>query len=118
MELLLKTIIQAIDEKQGENIEIIDVTPNTPLASYYVICSASNVRKLNAIKEGIVERLEKMRLPIHHVEGTTESGWILVDAYDVIVHIFSEENRQEINLETLLKGLKRIPAEGINKVGK
>lgn len=115
-EVLLETIVHAIDDKQGEEIEIIDVSENTPLANYYVICTADNPRKLNAIKNEVVGAIEKMRLPIHHIEGREDSGWILVDAYDVIVHIFSVLKRSEVKLDDLLKNLKRISAAGfINK---
>lgn len=72
------------------------------IADYFVICSASSDRQIKAIADEISETLakeEKIR-PIH-VEGTFASGWVLIDYGDVVVHIFSPQEREFYRLEKL-----------------
>lgn len=100
---LLKAIVRAVDDKLGEDIKVINVSNRTIIGEYFVICSASNSRRLNAVKESVIESVEKLGLTIHHQEGAHGSEWLLVDAYDVIVHIFTKEERERINMEELFK---------------
>lgn len=107
----LKLILKVLNDKQGEAIESIDVSAITPLTEYYVITTANNPRKLNALKESLIEALEKEKMAINHIEGTPDSGWIIIDVYHVIVHLFSEEERQRINLDDFVlnrKDVKRL----------
>lgn len=99
---LLKLIKKAILDKKGEKVEIIDVKKITPFASYYVICSGMNYRQLDAIKESVVEVLDKNKVAINHVEGKAKSGWVLVDANSVIINIFSREERERFKLDDFL----------------
>ena len=101
----LKLITKVLSDKQGEEMQVADVSAITPLTEYYVIASANNPRKLNALKESIVEELEINKMAIHHTEGHADSGWIIIDAYHVVVHLFSEEERKRINLDDFV--LKR-----------
>lgn len=103
---IMKAIKVALEEKKAEDIIIIDVREKTPLNDYHVICSASNTRKMWAIKEEVEKQIDLVGGKIHHVEGTPESGWVLVDAFDIIVHIFSLEERERIHLEDLFKPKK------------
>lgn len=98
----LKIIKKTISEKKGEKIEIIDVKNRTPFADYYIIASANNPRQIDAIKEAVVETLAKNKLNLNHVEGKGESGWVLIDAYQFIINIFSKAERTRFNLEELL----------------
>ena len=84
---LLKAIVRAVDDKLGEDIKVINVSNRTIIGEYFVICSASNSRRLNAVKESVIESVEKLGLNIHHQEGAHGSEWLLVDAYDVIVPV-------------------------------
>lgn len=102
-EITLKTIIQAIDNKQGEDIDIIDVRNINPFATYYVVCTANNKRRLHAIQEAVQEELEKIGMAIHHCEGKKDSEWVLVDAYEVIVHIFSPFERERFDFHSLFQ---------------
>jgi ribosome-associated protein len=106
----MKAIKLALEEKKAEDIIIIDVREKTPLNDYHVICSASNPRKMAAIKEEVEKQIEHAGGKLHHIEGTPESGWILVDAFDIIVHIFSLEERDRIRLEDLFKPKKATKA--------
>ncbi|MCQ2752904.1 MAG: ribosome silencing factor [Bacilli bacterium] len=98
----LKIIKKSISEKKGEKIEIIDVKSRTPFADFYIIASANNPRQIDAIKDAVVDTLEKNKIKINHVEGRSSSGWVLVDAYSYIINIFSKAERARFNLEELL----------------
>ncbi len=108
IEVTLQCVVKAIDDKQGEDIDIVDVSSSSPLASYYVICTASNSRRLNAIKEAICESIDKLGVSIHHIEGKRDSEWLLVDLDGIIVHILTPNERHRINFEELYHNLPHI----------
>lgn len=97
-----KGILKLLAETKGEDIQIIDVRDRTPFSEYYILVTASNPRQMNAIKEAVVKTIVKLKGNINHVEGSEDSGWILVDAYHVIINIFSKEERERISLEHIL----------------
>jgi ribosome-associated protein len=97
-----KGILQLLEETKAEDIQIIDVRDKTPFSEYYILVTATNPRQMNALKEAVVEKIETFKGKINHVEGNENSGWILVDAYHVIINIFSKEERERISLEQIL----------------
>ena len=97
-----KAILELLNETKAEDIQIIDVRDRTPFSEYYILVTASNPRQMNALKDAVVERLEKLKANVHHVEGSGDSGWILVDAYHVIINIFLKEERERVSLEQIL----------------
>jgi len=99
---VINIIVKIIDEKKGENINIIDMRNISSLASYYIICSVNSERQATAIAHEIEKELITKNLPYNHTEGKkSDSKWILVDAEDVIVHIFTKEEREVYNLDLL-----------------
>lgn len=97
----VRLIVAALKEHKAENVAVIDVREKTPLADYYIICSALNIRQLKALSEVVDDVLAKNAYKVHHSEGPERSGWILIDAYDVIINLFSIEERERIALEKL-----------------
>lgn len=98
----LEVIIKTIDDKKGEYINIIDISNVSSLASYYVICSVNSERQGLAIANEIEKELIKNNLPYNHTEGKRSDGkWILVDAEEVIIHIFTKNEREIYNLDLL-----------------
>ena len=102
MEEKLKLIVKHLDDKQANNLVVINVKDITPLAEFFVICDVNNTTQLKALAETLEKKLIDFGSGIHHKEGKKESGWILVDANEVIVHIFLTQERQKYNLEKLL----------------
>lgn len=99
---LLNVIVKTIDDKKGEYINIIDMSNISSLASYYVICSVNSERQAIAIAHEIEKELLLNKLPYNHTEGKkNDSKWILVDAEEVIVHIFTTNERELYNLDLL-----------------
>lgn len=93
---------KVLEDKKALDIVTLDVKDRTPFADYYVLATATNVRQLNALKDAVVEELEKNKINVKNVEGKVASGWILIDANHVIINVFSKEERERINLEKFI----------------
>ena len=102
MDKIVTLVKQVLEDHKAEDIQIIDVKERTPFADYYVLATSNNIRQLNALTELIEEELEKVKHPVGHIEGTPESGWMLVDAHHVIINIFSKEERERVSLDQVL----------------
>lgn len=97
---LTEIIKGAIEEKKGLDIEVIDFK-NQGMVDAFVICDAPSLRQINAIVDHIKESVEKAGFIVHHIEGDSNSRWLLVDCLDVIAHVFITEERSFYQLEKL-----------------
>ena len=100
---LAHAIIDVISGKKASNILMLDMRDLTLLADYYILCDGSSKRQIGAVGEGLLEDLEDAGAKPATVEGSPESGWVLVDFGSVIVHIFSPDKRAYYHLEELWK---------------
>lgn len=97
---LARFIVDTIADKKGDDIVLLDLRGRTIIADYFVVCSGASERQLKAIIEGVTEEVKK-NYGIHAlaVEGEAESGWVLIDYGDVVVHAFAPEVRRYYDLE-------------------
>lgn len=102
MDKVVTLVKKVLNDHKAEDIAVIDVKERTPFADYYVLASATNIRQLNALVEIVEDELSKKKIDIGHIEGTPESGWMLIDAHHVIINIFSKEERERISLDEIL----------------
>lgn len=100
---LAHTIVNLLDDKQAENILLLDINSISPLADYFVIATATSERQSQALTDTLVEELRTQGVRPLFVEGERVSGWQLVDYGTVIVHLFSAEKRDFYRLEELWK---------------
>jgi len=107
MDKVVTLVKKALSDVKAEDIVVIDVRDRTPFAEYYVICTATNKRQLGALADAVIEALDKKGINYSHVEGKPETGWVLVDAYHVIVNVFSKEERERFSLDKLLTDSKK-----------
>lgn len=99
---LARDIVDAIAEKKGEDILLLDIRGLSVLTDYFVICSAVSERQLGALLEAVREATKRSRgVPPLRIEGDPASGWILMDYGSVVVHIFAPELRAFYDLEGL-----------------
>lgn len=94
---IVEKIVEAIENKKGQDIKIYDMKGKTPYYEYSVICTGSSKRNVDAI----LTELKKTIDNIKSVEGQQESEWVLIDAGDIIVSIFTKEAREYYQLDEL-----------------
>jgi ribosome-associated protein len=80
---------------------VLDVHELSSVADYFVICSGENERQLRAISNQLLEKLGEQKVRPHRTEGSPQSGWILLDYGDSIVHVFDVDQRAFYRLESL-----------------
>ncbi len=101
---LAHKITDIIEEKQAEDIVLLDVSDHTSIASYFVIATIDNERQAKAIEDEVLLQLRMgQNLRPLGMEGVAENsgGWVLLDYGDVIIHLFTEEKRVYYRLEEL-----------------
>ncbi|MEO8972573.1 MAG: ribosome silencing factor [Ktedonobacteraceae bacterium] len=106
--LLAKAIVDVASDKKAADIMLLDIRDVTTIADYFVICSGNNLRQIQAIADAINEELGKQGANVLHREGTAETGWLLLDFGDVIVHIFGVKEREYYRLERLWSEAKTV----------
>ena len=109
-ELLSRLAAQGMDNKKGDDIRILDLRgiPSAP-SSFFVICSGNVPSHVSAISDGVFETLKKAtgQNP-HKVEGYDVAEWILMDYFDVVVHVFQKDQRDHYRLEDLWADAKEL----------
>lgn len=105
--------IAACQEKKAEEITILELEKGSgAFTDYFVVCSGTNPRQIQAIADEVELRLKKTGLYPAHVEGYRQAEWVLLDYVDFVVHVFAEKARRYYELERLWKSAKRLePAE-------
>ena len=98
---LARRIIDLLADRQAEDVVLLDVGTVAFFADYFVIATAQNPRQMRALVETLAKELRAEGVSPGHTEGGSDSGWILIDYGDVIVHLFSEEQRGFYALEEL-----------------
>ena len=92
---------QALDDKKGQDIKVIDIHEVSVIADYFVIASAANANQVEAMVDSVEETLGRAGYEPKQIEGTRNFSWVLMDYEDVIIHIFDEENRLFYDLERI-----------------
>jgi ribosome-associated protein len=105
--------IQACLDKKAEELSVLEMEKGSgAFTDYFVLCSGTNPRQVQAIADEVELRLKAADLQPAHVEGYRQAEWILVDYVDFVVHVFSEKARKFYDLERLWKTAKRLePSE-------
>jgi ribosome-associated protein len=98
---LAHTIVNTLEEKKAENIVLLDIKELTAFTDYFIICTGTSNRMLNALADGVSEKTRLEHKKKGRIEGQADSGWIIVDYGDIVVHIFDSELRQYYKLEEL-----------------
>lgn len=98
---MAKLVVQALEDKKGEDIKVIDISEVSVLADFFIIANGSNRSQVQALSDNVQEMLGKAGVHSKQVEGYESANWILLDFSDVIVHIFDSENRFFYDLERI-----------------
>ncbi|MBN2429930.1 MAG: ribosome silencing factor [Acidobacteria bacterium] len=98
----LKTVFDILDNKKAMDIRILDVSKVCSFTDYFVICSGANEKHIQTLAEELEEKLKKQAgLRPSHVEGAGNAEWVLMDYFDLVVHIMSLEAREFYELDRL-----------------
>lgn len=102
---------QAALDRKGLDLAVLDVREVSSVTDYYLLCSGRSTTHLRSIIDGIREAMKAADVRLLHAEGTAESGWMLLDYGDVLVHVFDEETRVYYALERLWGDAPSVPLE-------
>ncbi len=105
----LMEIVEIISSKKAQDIVVLDVSNSSGLCDYFVICSADSSRQVKAIAYEAIKACKKNKIKVKHFQDDPSLRWMLVDFFDIILHIFLEEARDFYNLENLWSNAKKIP---------
>lgn len=96
-----KKIANLVLNKKGYDIKILDIRKISSISDFFVICSADVDKQVKAIADEVEEKLDKQGIKCYSKEGYETLNWVILDYFDVIVHIFKTEVRNYYNLEKL-----------------
>src|SRR5690625_478991 len=100
-EEILQLAAKACDGKRAENILALNMNEVSLVADYFLICHGNTERQVQAIARGVKETMDESDIKVNRMEGFEQARWILVDAGDVVCHIFHKDERHYYNLERL-----------------
>ena len=98
---MAKIAYHALSDKKAENIQIIDISGISVLADYFVIANGTNQNQIEAMRDAVEEALYKAGVQVKQIEGNRSSSWLLMDYGEIIVHVFSKEDRLFYDLERI-----------------
>ena len=105
---LTKIIKDALDDKKGVNIKVIDISEISILANYFIIAGGTNENQVKALADNVEEKMMEQKLTPKHIEGYDNSNWVVMDYGDVVVHIFNESDRLFYDLERIWSDAKEV----------
>lgn len=94
-------MVESLAEKKGEKILLLDIQEIASFTDYFIICSGTSDRMLNALADSVVDCAKKEGGLRTRVEGSSNYGWVVVDCGDIVIHLFSPSQRDYYRLESL-----------------
>jgi ribosome-associated protein len=112
LKLQVSEAIRACLEKKAEEITVLELEKGSgAFTDYFVVCSGTNPRQVQAIADEVELRLKAADLRPTHIEGYRQAEWVLLDYVDFVVHVFSDKARKFYDLERLWKSARRMEPE-------
>jgi ribosome-associated protein len=108
-EKLIKQIVQALDGKKAEDLRVLDVSELSSITDYLVLATGTSEPHLRALRIELERVLDDNKARILSVDTTKGSGWTVVDAFEVMVHLFTPENRDKYRMELLWRDASELP---------
>lgn len=95
------SIVHALEDKKGEDILLLDIQQIASFTDYFILCNGTSDRMLDSLADAVIERVKQQFGINAHVEGIPSAGWLVIDLGDIVVHLFSPDQREYYNLESL-----------------
>jgi ribosome-associated protein len=111
--LLLTRLVRALDDKKAEDLQVLDVRAQSSITDYLVLATGTSEPHLRALRVELEKVLDSAEARIVGVESRPGSGWTVFDAFDIMVHLFTAENRERYRLDLLWRDAIDIPAAGL-----
>lgn len=105
---LARQLVEVASDKQAHDILLLEVGKISTFADYFVLMSAQSQRQLNTLAKDLAREIKNQGRGRCSVEGTPDSGWILLDCGDVVIHIFGEDERDYYGLEDVWNAGKQV----------
>ena len=112
---LTKLAVAALEDRKAEDVTVIDISEISPIADYFIIANGTNQNQLQAMRDAADEALYKAGVKVQQIEGNQSSTWILMDYGDIIIHIFSKEDRLFYDLERTWRDGKQCTGGNVGK---
>jgi ribosome-associated protein len=110
---LVRKCCRALEEKKAGKVRILDVSDISSITNYLIIATATSDPHVRALRVELEKVLDSAKAHIVGIDTSRESGWTVVDAFDVMIHIFAPEMRSRYGLEKLWKDAREIPLEDL-----
>jgi len=98
--------VEVLEDKKALDIKVLNFKGVSVFFDYFVICTAQNPRQIQALIDGVEEAATSLGMSVRAIEGKPDSGWVIVDLFDYVIHIFSESQRAFYQLDKLWLGLE------------
>lgn len=108
---LLAHVVRALDAKKAERIQVLHVGELSSITDYLVLATATSEPHLRALRVELEKVIDAEQVKILGIDTSKGSGWTVVDAFEVMVHLFTRENRDKYRLELLWRDAQAVPAE-------
>lgn len=103
-----RVAVTALEDRKAEDVQVIDIREISTVADYFILATGNNQNQIQAMRDACDEALHLAGLPVKQVEGNSNSTWILMDYGDIIIHIFSREDRLFYDLERIWRDGKLV----------
>lgn len=112
---LLKLIVTALDAKKAEDLRVLDVGKLSSITDYLVLATGSSEPHLRALRIELERVLDEEKARILGVDTSKGSGWTVVDAFEIMIHLFTPENRDKYRMELLWRDAQELPKAALLK---
>jgi ribosome-associated protein len=110
---LLRLIVRTLDDKKAEDLRVLDVRAQSSITDYLVLATGTSEPHLRALRVELEKALDGAGAAIVGIESVQGSGWTVFDAFEIMIHVFTAENRAKYRLELLWKDAPEIPVSGL-----
>ncbi|MFT3782927.1 MAG: ribosome silencing factor [Nibricoccus sp.] len=113
---LLTDICRVLDDKKAEEVKVLRVSAQSSITDYLVLANGTSEPHLRALRVELEKVIDRSGTRIVGMDTEQGSGWLVIDAFDIMVHVFTPENRRKYALEALWKDAEDLPLQGVLKV--
>lgn len=106
---IVQTCCRALDEKKAGDLTVLDVSAQSSITDYLILATATSEPHLRALRVELEKALDADEVHLVGIEAKQESGWLVIDAFDVMVHLFLPEKRELYGLERLWRDAPEVP---------